>query len=468
VGRMSEVRNLTYAALRQIREAAHPELDGIAFSEDWMIDPVLSVVAPVDRRIASAARGSNSLVSVLIPSQASWDELSPVLKSLEACRDDHLEIVIFDDSEDSRLSVPRDDFELTIRVITRFEAYPIGAGRARRRLLEDAQGEIVLFLDDDMMITSGVVAAARLSLLDSGSAPSVVAFPLLIASPHHDDEGVDLSPHRTLRRLRRVISEPGYVESTLLARHNALLAVRKSVIRGHGLTFPDILRGQDSAFAGQLARLGAVVYVPAHCAVFHAGPTTSTDPAMSESDRASYLAARQFIGLGENPGHTRSLLEICGHGSWAVPMVAIRVHLGRVPTSELPRLLLDLRTSDFRDFIVEVCDCVPNPPPMRSELVRVAQRDHSLMVTASAFEGLRWNCEWQGDFWGTSFSELRLLLWRTYEAEASPGDGRELDFVTYLKCEAGHLVRSSMLRRGVLGGRLSPEWCRSFPIGVGE
>ncbi|WP_165492116.1 glycosyltransferase family 2 protein [Egibacter rhizosphaerae] len=97
-------------------------------------------------------------VSVVIPARGDGGALALTLAALEAQRypAELLEVLLVDDGSDPPLEVPRE--ELPVRLL-RQEREGFGAGRARNLGARHARGEVLLFLDADMVAEPDLVAA---------------------------------------------------------------------------------------------------------------------------------------------------------------------------------------------------------------------------------------------------------------------------------------------------------------------
>lgn len=92
-------------------------------------------------------------VSVLVPAYANQDVLDRTLAALAAQSypSELLEVVVVDDGSEPPLQAPRHLGQLKVRVVHQERAVEFGAGRARNRAAREAHGEVLLFLDSDMV-----------------------------------------------------------------------------------------------------------------------------------------------------------------------------------------------------------------------------------------------------------------------------------------------------------------------------
>lgn len=436
------------------------------FKKTCVLDPILDSIEEVDPDVVERVEASQVSMTVAIPSKGDMRVLRQAIASIEDQAEDFVDVLVYDDSPQQAIDVSDLRFRIPVRVIRSLDSAPAGAGVARQALWEQAQGDIVMFVDDDMLLSRGCLRAARLALLSTKTEVSVVAFPLVMAVVSEEGE-IALTEHSTLRNLKAVLGRTVGMPANLLARHNALLAVPRRSRWQFEANFVDAVRGQDSAFAGALARAGARVVLPAQVAVVHVGPTTSAAYQTYEGG-SSYFEVRQLVGMGHNPGHARAHVPICSQATWSVPMAAIVVHTGTIGITQLRSSLLSLLTGSFRDYIAFICDCVPSASQLRSDLVRQALRGDSRFVSASEFQALKWTAEWVGWWTGEIDQDFEDLLKCTYGTDFTLQNGfavDDLDRRTIIYATSGGLIRTGRVRRL---GEEPPErrGCASSAVGT--
>jgi hypothetical protein len=424
------------------------------FRGHFILDPMLGDVVSVENSEFAELASLNASITVAIPSSGDIYALQQAIHSVEHQATGVVDVLVFDDSPEQMIDATALRCGIPIRVVHSMNADPVGAGVARQVLWEQAQSDVVVFMDDDMLLSDGCLRSARLAQLSSKTGPYVVAFPLVIADA--GGAGISLSQHSTLRNLNAIIDGSVELPANLLARHNVLLAVATRTRWQFDINFVDSLRGQDSAFAGSLARAGARVVLSAHNVVVHVGPTTSARPTTEEGG-TSYFEVRQLVGIGHNPGHARAHVPALSRASWAVPMAAVVVHTGTVSIAQLRSSLLELLTAPYRDFIAHVCDCVPSSTQLRADLIRQSLRGDGRFVSRHEYRRRMWESEWVGWWAGEVNEDFWDLLSGTYGTDFELQRGFEVDELdrrTVIHASRGELIRTGRLRRL---GEVSPE-----------
>lgn len=98
---------------------------------------------------------STPLLSVIVPTRNRPAELAQCLASIHAARIEDMELLVVDDASDVPTSLPAGD--QTTKLV-RLPAHS-GSAHARNLAAAEAKGELLLFVDDDVCVAPGALAA---------------------------------------------------------------------------------------------------------------------------------------------------------------------------------------------------------------------------------------------------------------------------------------------------------------------
>jgi GT2 family glycosyltransferase len=238
----------------------------------------------------------HALVSICIPTRNPGHGLARTLKCLAAQTYPHdlIEVVIGDDGSDVDFDVP-DGLPFPVRIARRERTLDFGAGRARNTAADAASGEILFFLDGDVIPERQVVASytrwfdrcdlvvpmalcrfvdvdhlSDLELVDLVTAGDMAK--VFAGADVDDQDWRELHFERTLDlRIERT--------DVFRVAIGATIAVSAAQFRQVG-GFPELgVRGvEDTAFGYRLHNNGAVLILDRDAAHWHQGRRNLSDP----------------------------------------------------------------------------------------------------------------------------------------------------------------------------------------------
>ena len=209
--------------------------------------------------------------SVVIPTYNRSRQMLQALESLRAQTQPaaNFEVVVVVDgsTDDTLLLLEEYATPYALRVIQQKNA---GASAARNRGVAEAQGEIILLIDDDIVLTSDVVSE---HLQAHQSQRDIVGVGQLVLEPRSDAgwfaQGIVRSWERHYRELNEGRRPPGWRDC-----YGGNLSVRRDRYLAVGGFPEDIRRTNDIAFALRLVEQGSeVVYLQAAVAHHHEDKT---------------------------------------------------------------------------------------------------------------------------------------------------------------------------------------------------
>lgn len=117
------------------------------------------------QRIKNSRAENKELISVLIPARNEETNISSILSDLQKYKNEHLEIIVFDDeSTDNTVKVVQDFAAQDKRIVLiQSNGLPqgwLGKNHACYQLAQKAQGKYLLFLDADVRIEANVITDA--------------------------------------------------------------------------------------------------------------------------------------------------------------------------------------------------------------------------------------------------------------------------------------------------------------------
>ena len=207
--------------------------------------------------------------SVVIPTYRRPDALRAIIASISACEPGPVEVIVVDGDPESGAREAL--ASLPPRVAVRHLSTPLGVTHQRNRGIDEARGDVIVFLDDDVAVDRGTFAI----LADAYRNPAVVGATGRLVEPGLNRR---VGMHSRLRRFlpgggaegtftrygypryllnldrpRDVELMPGCFMS---ARRELAARVRfDEGMRGYAL-------GEDEDFSYRLSRLGRIVYLP--------------------------------------------------------------------------------------------------------------------------------------------------------------------------------------------------------------
>ena len=316
-------------------------------------------------------------LSVVVPCYEARTELELTLAALAAQSypPELTQVVVVDDGSDPPITVPADAVpgELVVR---RQERRGFGAGRARQAGLEAADGELVVFLDADILAEPGHLEAhARWHhLVDDAATLGVRRFV--------DTSGLtagDVAEAAAAGSLATLFadrpSEPHTWIEEKLARTDDLTRAPGDEWRvvvgaslGVGRTLLDELgrlpvfgvRGtEDTVLGYRLHTRGALLVCDRQAQSWHQGPRSLDDPAR----KAAVLAERAPLLANELPVPWHRP-DRPGH-SWRVPSVAVTVPVDEATDPDAAvRAVTAVLAGSFSDLVIAVAG-PPETPARR-------------------------------------------------------------------------------------------------------
>ena len=242
----------------------------------------------------------HALVSICIPTRNPGKGLTRTLKCLAAQSYPHdlIEVIIGDDGSDADIDIPQ-GLPFPVRIARRDHTLDFGAGRARNTAADAAAGEILFFLDGDVIPERQVIESyAR--WIDRCDLVVPMAICRFVDVDHlTDDELVDLV---TAGSMAKTFAGADVDDQDWRERHfertldlrlertdvfrvaiGATIAVSAAQFRRVG-GFPELgVRGvEDTAFGYRLHNDGAVLILDRDATHWHQGRRNLSDPAVRE------------------------------------------------------------------------------------------------------------------------------------------------------------------------------------------
>ncbi|MEM7308606.1 MAG: glycosyltransferase family 2 protein [Planctomycetota bacterium] len=206
-------------------------------------------------------------LSVLIPTWNGEAELRALLPALVECEGaDELELVAIDSSSSDRSVELLREHGARVEVIPQSE---FGHGRTRNRLAEQARGELLVFLSQDVVPGPGLVRHLAAPFDDprvAGASARVLPFsgddPLATRTVLDLHEASEQAVVRDLDHVAGIWELAPAERGAYLRFNNVASAIRADVFRE--LPFPDVSFGEDFAWAARALTAGwRVAYAPA-------------------------------------------------------------------------------------------------------------------------------------------------------------------------------------------------------------
>ena len=218
--------------------------------------------------------------SLVIATRRRPDRLAAALASLAACRPGPAELIVVDgDEAQSARAVVEVHAKGVAPAVVRYEPAAPGLTRQRNRGIDLAEGDVVVFADDDVEFTPDLFAQLATAYAD----PSVAG-----ATARYDEPGLRRAGGAT-RWVRRLVAGRG-AQGTMTAAgyprrltdleqerdiefmHGCLMSARRELAAS--IRFDEALSGyglaEDEDFGYRLSRAGRVRYVAGARVVHHA------------------------------------------------------------------------------------------------------------------------------------------------------------------------------------------------------
>lgn len=338
-------------------------------------------------------------VSVVVPAHDDHDELPLTLAALGAQTypDELLDIVVVDDGSDPPLEVPDQVGGIGVRSL-RQEQGGFGAGRARHAGGEAATGDVVLFVDADVICDAAHVEAharwhhaidyaVTMGMRTFVDVAGITADEVAAALAYGGRDGMEelladreQQPHEWIERLLEQTND-------LRARRADLwrVAVGSSIavpawLLAHVGGFPVFgMRGtEDTAFGQRLFNQGAVLVPDREAHSWHQGPRFLADTASKEAAKRS----RRPVLANHVPGHA-DRRHFPGR-TYAVPDLVIDVPVDSSTTTEEEAVgcVEALLADDVADAAIGVT--VPEDDPLRERLTLWFEGQDRVSVTDGA------------------------------------------------------------------------------------
>jgi len=345
--------------------------------------------------------GKNSeKVSVILPCYMGQGELALTFAGLSKQTYPHhlLEVIVVDDGSDPPIEIPSKlPFEASVVVQ---ERDGFGLARARNLGAEHAKGDILIFLDCDMIPESQLVEAHSRWHHEN-------KFGLTLGFRNHADFS-EVSPEDLINAVDiddlmrgRKVTTPQWIEFHMGRTKNLTsddtdlfriatggnLGVRKSFFATIGGFDPSFRQwgGEDIEFGFRAFNNGAVLIPEREAKAWHQGEGASPDPEEEASleqqrNRLSHLIAEKTF-RNSSPGR-----------SFEIPMLAVHVDANRHTLNETALQVDSILASTFHDLIV--CIDASDLHPDRINLERqygpdprvVVKEDVSTTLFLSSFQ----------------------------------------------------------------------------------
>ena len=210
-------------------------------------------------------RNHQSLVSVLVCTRNRGDPLLRCLESVLAQDYPHLEILILDDaSERSAAALVAERFpDARVRFLRSEQR--LGVAGARNRLIEDAQGSILVTIDDDAILSHSSFISRIVEHFRSMPQVGVLAFKIVT----HLQDSIELWPPFGRRTL---VKDPGISDRSRQVSYfiGTGHAIRRSVFDHCGLYQDDLVYyAEDLDLSYRVIRSGIPIFYAADVVVDH-------------------------------------------------------------------------------------------------------------------------------------------------------------------------------------------------------
>lgn len=184
--------------------------------------------------------GEKPRISVLIASRNRPIEVRKCIESVNAQDFDSLEIVVLDDGSDTPLEVEIGSLAGRISVLWLRNEAPTGVSGARNKLVENARGEILVFLDDDAWLINTNELATISERFESDTELGILAFLIHLNSVDSGELQVPFNK-ATLRRDSSITTRKQQASYFVGAGH----AISKHVFEECGLYPVEFIYGHE-------------------------------------------------------------------------------------------------------------------------------------------------------------------------------------------------------------------------------
>lgn len=230
-----------------------------------------------------SSHATQPLISVIVPTYGRESVLCSTLRSILAQTYPAYEVIVVDQTQSHEAETQRALFELANdEKVSLYAVTWASLPAARNYAIERARGEILLFLDDDVELPKGFLAAHAAGF---DNRPEVGA----IAGRVFDRMKLSESTHPPIKTLPPEAMDPGIawyhidlVHTTkpqqVLTARGCNMSFRRSVFEEHGLRFDERFEGsavrEESDFCLRFRKTGLMIWYDPQAHLVHLGEET--------------------------------------------------------------------------------------------------------------------------------------------------------------------------------------------------
>lgn len=240
-----------------------------------------------------APEGTRPLASILIGTRNRVEPLIRCLESVKTQTYENIEVVVLDDASDTEICKALQGRFSDQRLRWMRSETPSGVAGARNKLIQRAQGEILIFLDDDAFFEDQECIERAVSYFGENPEVGIIAFQIILRGRDEGKLQVPFS-RRARKKDPRLTDRHGSASYYVGAAH----AVRKQVFDRCGLYQHNLVYGHeelDLSYAA-IQRGFRILYVP-DVVVSHV-PRQSVIGERRRSNNELFYNARNRIWIG--------------------------------------------------------------------------------------------------------------------------------------------------------------------------